>query len=144
MKAIQLVQYGEPARVLAPSASCAGGKPSPSCSASGPTRSSPRRTARSTSKSASSSARRESDTPSTPSSARPRPDVPGALGGWPHAPLRVADARALARGRRPSLHPVRSPHRRRFPLDDIAAAVAQSETKGRSGKVLLVPSAKAV
>jgi NADPH:quinone reductase-like Zn-dependent oxidoreductase len=28
---------------------------------------------------------------------------------------------------------------RRFPLDDVAAAVAQSETKGRSGKVLLVP-----
>jgi NADPH:quinone reductase-like Zn-dependent oxidoreductase len=28
---------------------------------------------------------------------------------------------------------------RRFPLDDIAAAVAQSETKGRRGKVLLAP-----
>jgi NADPH:quinone reductase len=28
---------------------------------------------------------------------------------------------------------------RRYPLDDVAPAVAQSETKGRSGKVLLVP-----
>jgi NADPH:quinone reductase-like Zn-dependent oxidoreductase len=28
---------------------------------------------------------------------------------------------------------------RRFSLDDVAAAVLQSETKGRSGKVLLVP-----
>jgi NADPH:quinone reductase-like Zn-dependent oxidoreductase len=28
---------------------------------------------------------------------------------------------------------------RKYPLDDVAAAVAQSETKGRSGKVLLVP-----
>lgn len=28
---------------------------------------------------------------------------------------------------------------RRFPLDDVAAAVKQSEAKGRSGKVLLVP-----
>jgi NADPH:quinone reductase-like Zn-dependent oxidoreductase len=28
---------------------------------------------------------------------------------------------------------------RRYPLDEVAAAVAQSETKGRSGKVLLVP-----
>jgi NADPH:quinone reductase-like Zn-dependent oxidoreductase len=32
---------------------------------------------------------------------------------------------------------------RRYPLDDIAAAVAQSETRGRSGKVLLVPSTQA-
>jgi NADPH:quinone reductase-like Zn-dependent oxidoreductase len=32
---------------------------------------------------------------------------------------------------------------RRLPLDDIAAAVAQSETKGRTGKVLLVPSTNA-